>query len=217
MTPSVSTSAPPAPRRCCSTRPSGIVAGRPASTTAASRRSRASPKPTPRSGDQRHRLDSRGPGHRPAWRPRTSTPSRCPAWCRPSSRSTRRKPAAARDLAERRPRPPRGRAAGRDTRRHRPGERSRARRSPSSRSRQPWCGCASTSPTVYAKTAHLVGSYDWVLCALGADVHVEQNWALESGLFDDRRRPGDRRPARSRSRRRPLLAPSAVPEPGSAS
>jgi xylulokinase len=28
-----------------------------------------------------------------------------------------------------------------------------------------------------------VGSYDWVLMALGADAHVEQNWALESGLF----------------------------------
>ena len=38
-------------------------------------------------------------------------------------------------------------------------------------------------PDVYARTAHYVGSYDWVLTALGADVHVEQNWALESGLF----------------------------------
>ncbi|MBB2990409.1 xylulokinase [Mycolicibacterium iranicum] len=38
-------------------------------------------------------------------------------------------------------------------------------------------------PEVYARTAHWVGSYDWVLCALGAPVHVEQNWALESGLF----------------------------------
>lgn len=38
-------------------------------------------------------------------------------------------------------------------------------------------------PDVYAQTAHYVGSYDWVLTALGADVHVEQNWALESGLF----------------------------------
>jgi len=38
-------------------------------------------------------------------------------------------------------------------------------------------------PDVYARTAHFVGSYDWVLTALGADVHVEQNWALESGLF----------------------------------
>jgi xylulokinase len=38
-------------------------------------------------------------------------------------------------------------------------------------------------PDVYERTAHYVGSYDWVLTALGADVHVEQNWALESGLF----------------------------------
>jgi xylulokinase len=38
-------------------------------------------------------------------------------------------------------------------------------------------------PDVYARTAHYVGSYDWILMALGADVHVEQNWALESGLF----------------------------------
>lgn len=38
-------------------------------------------------------------------------------------------------------------------------------------------------PDVYDQTAHYVGSYDWVLIALGADVHVEQNWALESGLF----------------------------------
>jgi xylulokinase len=38
-------------------------------------------------------------------------------------------------------------------------------------------------PEVYAHTRHLVGSYDWVLSALGADVHVERNWALESGLF----------------------------------
>ncbi|HEV7423088.1 MAG TPA: FGGY-family carbohydrate kinase [Mycobacterium sp.] len=38
-------------------------------------------------------------------------------------------------------------------------------------------------PDVYDRTAHYVGSYDWMLTALGADLHVEQNWALESGLF----------------------------------
>jgi xylulokinase len=38
-------------------------------------------------------------------------------------------------------------------------------------------------PDVYDRTAQYVGSYDWVLTALGAEVHVEQNWALESGLF----------------------------------
>ncbi len=38
-------------------------------------------------------------------------------------------------------------------------------------------------PQVYARTARWVGSYDWMLTALGAPLHVEQNWALESGLF----------------------------------
>ncbi len=42
---------------------------------------------------------------------------------------------------------------------------------------------AKHEPAVYAQTKHLVGSYDWVLSALGADVHVERNWALESGLY----------------------------------
>jgi len=38
-------------------------------------------------------------------------------------------------------------------------------------------------PEVYQRTTHYLGSYDWVLTALGAEVHIEQNWALESGLF----------------------------------
>ncbi|TXN31240.1 FGGY-family carbohydrate kinase [Lacisediminihabitans profunda] len=38
-------------------------------------------------------------------------------------------------------------------------------------------------PDVWAKTTHLMGSYDWILLALGAQPHVELNWALESGLF----------------------------------
>ncbi len=38
-------------------------------------------------------------------------------------------------------------------------------------------------PAAYSQTKHLVGSYDWMLSALGADIHVERNWALESGLF----------------------------------
>lgn len=38
-------------------------------------------------------------------------------------------------------------------------------------------------PDVLARTAAVVGSYDWILMALGARAHVEQNWALESGLF----------------------------------
>src|SRR4051794_35498149 len=38
-------------------------------------------------------------------------------------------------------------------------------------------------PDVYARTTHWLGSYDWMLATLGAETHVEQNWALESGLF----------------------------------
>lgn len=38
-------------------------------------------------------------------------------------------------------------------------------------------------PEVWARTRHVVGSYDYVLMALGAEPHVEQNWAIESGLF----------------------------------
>lgn len=38
-------------------------------------------------------------------------------------------------------------------------------------------------PEVWAKTTHLMGSYDWILLALGAQPHIELNWALESGLF----------------------------------
>ena len=38
-------------------------------------------------------------------------------------------------------------------------------------------------PDVWSKVSQVVGSYDWVLMALGARPHVERNWALESGLF----------------------------------
>lgn len=37
-------------------------------------------------------------------------------------------------------------------------------------------------PDTWHRTARLVGSYDWVLMALGAGPHVELNWAIESGL-----------------------------------
>jgi len=37
-------------------------------------------------------------------------------------------------------------------------------------------------PDCWQRTARLVGSYDWVLMALGAAPHVELNWAIESGL-----------------------------------
>lgn len=38
-------------------------------------------------------------------------------------------------------------------------------------------------PETWSKTRKIVGSYDWVLIAMGAKYHVEKNWALESGLF----------------------------------
>lgn len=38
-------------------------------------------------------------------------------------------------------------------------------------------------PDVFARAETVVGSYDWVARKLGAEPHVERNWALESGLF----------------------------------
>lgn len=38
-------------------------------------------------------------------------------------------------------------------------------------------------PDIWSGTDQIVGSYDWVLVALGAKPHIEKNWALESGLF----------------------------------
>lgn len=43
--------------------------------------------------------------------------------------------------------------------------------------------CRHEPENARAATA-LVGSYDWVSIALGASVHVESNWALESGLYE---------------------------------
>ena len=39
-------------------------------------------------------------------------------------------------------------------------------------------------PDVWRRTASVRGSYDWLACMLGAADHVEENWALESGLYD---------------------------------
>ncbi len=39
-------------------------------------------------------------------------------------------------------------------------------------------------PETWAATATVRGSYDWLASRLGADPHVERNWALESGLFE---------------------------------
>jgi xylulokinase len=42
---------------------------------------------------------------------------------------------------------------------------------------------AEHEPDTWARTRQVLGSYDWLAVALGAAPHVEQNWALESGLF----------------------------------
>jgi len=42
---------------------------------------------------------------------------------------------------------------------------------------------AKNEPTVFAQTHAVMGSYDWVASRLGAEPHVESNWALESGLY----------------------------------
>ncbi|GAA1217279.1 FGGY-family carbohydrate kinase [Rhodoglobus aureus] len=47
-------------------------------------------------------------------------------------------------------------------------------------------------PRLWEKTASVVGSYDWLLIALGAAPHLEKNWALESGLFTIAGEPVDR-------------------------
>ncbi|MEO9174110.1 MAG: FGGY family carbohydrate kinase [Gaiellales bacterium] len=39
-------------------------------------------------------------------------------------------------------------------------------------------------PVVWQQLAHVVGSYDWLLMQLGAAPHVEDNWSLESGLYE---------------------------------
>jgi len=38
-------------------------------------------------------------------------------------------------------------------------------------------------PDVWAATHVVQGSYDWVARQLGAEAHVEENWAIESGLY----------------------------------
>ncbi|MHB1538282.1 MAG: FGGY-family carbohydrate kinase [Solirubrobacteraceae bacterium] len=39
-------------------------------------------------------------------------------------------------------------------------------------------------PDLFAGTEKVAGSYDWIARRLGAEPHVERNWALESGLFE---------------------------------
>ena len=50
---------------------------------------------------------------------------------------------------------------------------------------------ARSEPAVWARTASVQGSYDWLARQFGAEAHVEQNWALESGLYDLELRPLD--------------------------
>jgi xylulokinase len=38
-------------------------------------------------------------------------------------------------------------------------------------------------PDTWQRVSQVLGSYDWIATALGAAPHVEQNWALESGLY----------------------------------
>jgi len=42
---------------------------------------------------------------------------------------------------------------------------------------------AKNEPIVFAATHAVMGSYDWIASKLGAQPHVESNWALESGLY----------------------------------
>ena len=44
-------------------------------------------------------------------------------------------------------------------------------------------------PELWSRVSCVQGSYDWLARRLGAEVHVEQNWALESGIYDLDLRP----------------------------
>jgi len=47
-----------------------------------------------------------------------------------------------------------------------------------------WLWTTRHEPEVARLTRTVVGSYDWLAMALGAERHVETNWALESGLYE---------------------------------
>jgi xylulokinase len=57
---------------------------------------------------------------------------------------------------------------------------------------------ARNEPELWSRTASVQGSYDWLARQLGAAPHVEQNWALESGLYDLNLRPLDSVPEATR-------------------
>ena len=42
---------------------------------------------------------------------------------------------------------------------------------------------ANNEGEVYSNVSAIMGSYDWIASQLGAEPHVESNWALESGLY----------------------------------
>jgi xylulokinase len=45
------------------------------------------------------------------------------------------------------------------------------------------CWLAANEPQEMRRARRVVGSYDWLAGALGAELHCETNWAIESGLF----------------------------------
>lgn len=67
-------------------------------------------------------------------------------------------------------------------------------------------------PETWRQTRLVLGSYDWILVALGAEPHVEQNWAIESGLFTIEEQPFE--PAYRHADIPPALIPP-VRAPGS--
>ena len=46
-----------------------------------------------------------------------------------------------------------------------------------------WAWLARHEPSIATSTVTLAGSYEWLLRALGAEPHLERNWAIESGLY----------------------------------
>ena len=54
---------------------------------------------------------------------------------------------------------------------------------------------ARSEPALWSRTVSVQGSYDWLARQFGAVPHVEQNWALESGLYDLDLRPLEEVPA----------------------
>src|SRR6266566_2657577 len=51
-----------------------------------------------------------------------------------------------------------------------------------------WRWLARHEPAVVERTAHLCGSYDFIVFRLTGRYSLEENWAVESGLYDIRQR-----------------------------